>query len=331
VRPVFEHRDGHREATMTMPRSSLESFPSFDGIRIAYFDKGEGPAVILLHGHAADSRMFGPVDDLRHELDAIKASIGELGVDTSFDFPEDGRRGLRDRLLEAGARVIVPDLRGHGHSDKPHDPEAYAHSAMARDAIALADHLRLDDFSILGYSLGAIATAKLLALRPPNVTAAILGGICQEILEGELLEIPQTHPAARLGRRVTMRAYMEYVADTLLLEDASPRDPGASYRIVAQAMGNDVEALAAVLRGDGSEPVSVAALHAFTAPVLLLNGRNDPAHLATARLAEVLPNARVAICEGDHLSAPWQPSFQQAVVKFLAKELAGGVSASRTG
>lgn len=314
-----------------MPRSSQESFSSFDGIRIAFCDDGKGPAVILLHGHAADSRMFGSVDALSQEFAAIKASIGELGVDASLDLPNDGRQGLSVRLLEAGMRVIVPDLRGHGHSDKPHDPAAYSHSALARDALALAAHLRLDDFSILGYSLGAIATAKLLGLRPHGLTAAILAGIGQEILEGEVLELPHTHPAARLGRRLTMRAYMEYVAETLLRRDASPGEPGAAYRILAQAMGNDLEALAAVLRGDGSEAVSVAALHDVTAPVLVLNGRDDPAHLATARLREVLPTARVAICAGDHLSAPWQPSFQQAVVDFLTRALAGAPAASRSG
>ena len=151
------------------------------------------------------------------------------------------------------------------------------------------------------------------------------------VLEGEVLELPHTHPAARLGRRLTMRAYMEYVAETLLRRDASPGEPGAAYRILAQAMGNDLEALAAVLRGDGSEAVSVAALHDVTAPVLVLNGRDDPAHLATARLREVLPTARVAICAGDHLSAPWQPSFQQAVVDFLTRALAGAPAASRSG
>jgi pimeloyl-ACP methyl ester carboxylesterase len=301
-----------------MPRDHLQSLQSFDDVRIAYSDEGDGPAVILLHGLAADGRMFGPLDDLKPVLAAIASSIGELAVDPSVHLASEGARGLASRLKEVGFRVIVPDLRGHGASDKPHDPAAYAHSALARDVIALIDHLKLDAVSVLGYSLGAITAAKLLALGlPAAVKAVILGGIGGEILEGATMELPDSHPAAQLPKPLTMRKYHEFVAQLLAQGDADPSRPGASYIIMAHAMGNDVEALIAVLRGDGAEQVSPAALRTVSIPVLVLNGRSDPANLAADRLAQAVPNARAMTCEGDHLSGPWQPSFQQAVVEFL--------------
>jgi len=58
--------------------------------------------------------------------------------------PAEGRPGLAHALRAAGARTILPDMRGFGASDKPREKEAYADSAMARDVLALIEHLRLD-------------------------------------------------------------------------------------------------------------------------------------------------------------------------------------------
>jgi pimeloyl-ACP methyl ester carboxylesterase len=310
--------------TRSVIRSYQLEFRSFDGTRIAYADDGEGRPVILLHGLSADGRMFGPLDALNRVLSAIQSSIGALGVDAKLALPPEGKHGLAARLREIGARVIVPDLRGHGGSDKPHDPAAYAHSAIARDVIALADHLRLADVAVLGYSLGAIAAAKLLALRPTNVSSCVLAGIGKEIIAGEPLELPDGHPAAMLAKPVTMRSYQAFVADVLMEKSVDADDPRAAYLVLPHAMGGDVEAIAAALRGDGAEQIPASALRGAQIPVLVLNGRDDPASLATGRLLEVLPNSRAAVCAGDHLSAPWQPSFQEAVAEFLKEQWAKG-------
>ena len=91
--------------------------------------------------------------------------------------PPEGRLGLVRALLTAGARVIVPDMRGFGASDKPRDQAAYGDSAMARDVVALIEHLRLVAVDVIGFSMGAGTAARLLILRPPQVKSAILAGI----------------------------------------------------------------------------------------------------------------------------------------------------------
>ncbi|HET9903508.1 MAG TPA: alpha/beta fold hydrolase [Xanthobacteraceae bacterium] len=303
-----------------MRLDDMLNFRSFDGTRIAYRDAGEGPPVILLHGLSIDGRLFGPLDRLRPAFEIIRTSIGELGVAPTLDLPPEGRRGLAAHLLDAGARVIIPDLRGHGASDKPHDPAAYSRSAIARDVVALADRLNLGSFAAVGYSLGAITTAKLLVLEPARMTSAVLAGIGKAMIEGEELDIPPSHPAARLLKPVTMRAYSDFVADELARENPTPDDPGASYVLLARATGSDVEAVAAAIRGDGAEQIPAAALRSLSLPVLLLNGRNDPADRATGPLLHALPNAHARTCEGDHLSTPWQPSFQEAVVAFFTEQ-----------
>ena len=68
-------------------------------------------------------------------------------------------------LLAAGARVILLDMRGVGASDKPRDQAAYGDSAMARDVVALIEHLRLVAVDVIGFSMGAGTAARLLILR----------------------------------------------------------------------------------------------------------------------------------------------------------------------
>ena len=236
------------------------------------------------------------------------------------DPPAEGRPGLIARLREAGARVLAPDLRGFGASDKPHDPSAYGHSALARDVLALADHLGLEAVDVLGFSMGAVTAAKLLALGAPQVKSAILAGVAQYILEGEVMELPENFPMGDRPKPPTMREHAEAVANSLACEETGPGNPGSAYLNLMRAMGNDPKALAAVLRGDGVEQVSREALHQVQIPVLVLNGREDVANQAVGRLLEVFPNARFAACDGDHHTTPWYPSFQQAVVDFFAEQ-----------
>src|SRR5215831_8799077 len=97
--------------------------------------------------------------------------------------PLEGRPGVVRSLLAAGARTILPDMRGFGASDKPREKGAYANSAMARDVIALIQHLSLDSADVIGFSMGAGTALRLLMLRPPQVKSAILAGIGDYVIE----------------------------------------------------------------------------------------------------------------------------------------------------
>src|SRR5215216_2281280 len=144
--------------------NGMNSLVSFDGTRIAYHDEGTGPAVILLHGFGLNGlQNFGHFDLSRTMLErTISMFREEMGFAPAMPGPPiEGRCGLIARLLEAGARVIVPDMRGFGASDKPQAEEAYADSAMARDVATLIDRLELPAFDVVGFSMGSVTTAKL--------------------------------------------------------------------------------------------------------------------------------------------------------------------------
>ena len=71
-----------------------------------------------------------------------------------------------------------------------------------------------------------------------------------------------------------------------------------------------------------AEPVPPAAL-GQAPPVLVLNGQADVANQSTRRLVAVMPQARTAVCRGDHGSTPFEPSFQHAVGDFFATQWQG--------
>jgi pimeloyl-ACP methyl ester carboxylesterase len=124
----------------------VANFSSFDGLSLYYDDQGDGRAVVLLHGFAADTN-----------VNSVRA-------------------GILDALLDEGYRTVALDARGHGLSSKPTDPAAYADDAMRRDVVALLDHLALSECIVIGYSMGA-HTAVRLAVDEPRVKALALLGI----------------------------------------------------------------------------------------------------------------------------------------------------------
>ncbi|NVK50749.1 MAG: alpha/beta fold hydrolase, partial [Cyclobacteriaceae bacterium] len=111
---------------------SKKNFISYDGTKIAYTDSGDGQAVLLIHGFI---------------------------VDGDWNW---GKSELKKQLINQGYRVIIPDLRGNGDSDKPLDENAYKDGAEIKDLIALIDHLDIKTYAAVGYSMGSIVLANLL-------------------------------------------------------------------------------------------------------------------------------------------------------------------------
>jgi pimeloyl-ACP methyl ester carboxylesterase len=299
----------------------MNSFASFDGARIAYHDEGTGEAVILLHGFGLSGlQNFGHFDLSRPMLESTVSMFREeLGFAPPMpDPPPEGRPGLIVRLLEAGARVIVPDMRGFGASDKPRSEGAYSHSAMARDVTALIDRLGLPAVDVVGFSMGSVTTAKLLALGVTQLRSAVLAGVGDYILEGEAMELPENWPIPEhLPKPLTMKAHAEEGARVLERGEIVRGELTSAQVVMAKATKQDPEVLAAVLRGAVAEQVPPEPLGGVEASVLVLNGTEDIANRRVKRLLEEIPNARLVACEGDHGSTPFQPSFQTAVRRFL--------------
>ena len=132
---------------------TLASFSS-DGVELAYETAGDGPAVLLIHGFASNSRVNW--------------------VDT----------GWVTTLRDAGFRVITFDNRGHGRSAKLYDPSAYPAPVMAEDAHRLLVHLELRTAAVIGYSMGARIAAFLTIQHPALVSRAVFAGLAENMILG---------------------------------------------------------------------------------------------------------------------------------------------------
>jgi pimeloyl-ACP methyl ester carboxylesterase len=130
--------------------------PTFDsnGVSIHYVDEGSGPAIVLVHGFAAN-------------------------LELNWRAPK-----IIEALIAAGRRVVAIDCRGHGESGKPHDPDAYGGTQMADDVIAMMDHVGIDVADLMGYSMGGFLSASLLVRQPQRFRSVILSGIGDSIVTG---------------------------------------------------------------------------------------------------------------------------------------------------
>lgn len=114
-----------------------------EGQLLSYSVYGTGPAVLLIHGFTMSSEMWH-------------------------------KNGVIDALC-ATCKVIVPDLKGHGKSAKPHDPALYG-AALIGDLISVLENERENEAHVVGFSTGAELALKLATSEPERVSSLLLIG-----------------------------------------------------------------------------------------------------------------------------------------------------------
>ena len=249
----------------------MKRFASFDEVELASSVTGSGPPALLLHGFGAD-------------------------FDTNWVRP-----GIAAAVVKSGRMVIGYDARGHGESDKPHDPAAYEHDAMVRDAQALLDLLGVDAVDVVGYSMGAIVSSRLAA-TDARARSLVLGGIGGRVGR-----------AADENRRSRIAAALEARAGERSAEDAEAR----AFRRFTERGGNDLDALAAIQRAPSNGRTGI--LKAIAIPTLVVAGADDRLAGSPDELAARIKGAVAQVVPGNHLSAVARPEFTAAIVEFLAR------------
>ncbi len=250
---------------MTLPASSP------DGVRLAYEVTGEGKPIVLIHGFASSREQNW-------------RSTGWI-----------------ERLAAEGFRVIAFDCRGHGKSDKPHDPAAYG-GHMIDDILAVMDAARAPAADVMGYSMGSMLTVRLLMQHPERVRRAVLAGLGENYF----------HESQ--AWRETIAAAME-TDDLGLLQDKIAR----RFRLFGGQKGKDRLALAACMRSP-RRIFAPAELKRSVRPVLVVCGENDDMTGAPGALADAFADGRAVTLPGkDHMSAVGDPAYKKAVLQFLGE------------
>lgn len=244
-----------------------EFFTAPDGVRLAYYELGEGRPLLLIHGYISDAQ----TNWMKYTPTA-------------------------QRLADAGFRVIMPDLRAHGASDKPHDPARYPKDILADDQFALIAHLGLADLDAAGYSLGARTLARMMArgFRPGR---AVLSGMG---LEG----LVSADRRADFFRGALIR-----------LGHHEKGSPEWFVEAFLKTSGGDPVALNLLINSFASTPEAELKRWAF--PIGVVCGVEDQDNGNAQALTAILPEGTYYPVPGNHMSAVTKPELGAALVEAL--------------
>lgn len=211
------------------------------GIHIHYETEGEGPPLVLMHG------LSGSLEDW-HEFGYVEG-------------------------LKRDYKLILVDGRGHGASDKPHDPEAYQMNLRAEDIVAVIEDLGIGQAHYLGYSTGATIGFAIAEYCPERFHSLILGG-----------EHPYEYEEGRqMFQQLLSNGLEAFVA--VLDEHYGPLSPATKARYLA----NDSQALLAMIPNEW--PGFSDVLPGMTMPCLVYVGEDDSlAHSNLKRAVEEMSN-----------------------------------------
>lgn len=259
--------------TDEVPSTTLEPGPSSfasDGLTIHYEIAGSGSPLVVLHGWANSYRGFFVDNGWLDVLSPIRTIIGI-------------------------------DQRGHGASDKPHEPEAYAPELMAGDVVALLDQLGVEQTDVFGYSMGGLVTGTMLAHHRQRLSAAVLGGV-----GGNLFSEDQS----------TLDALYRPLIDALLADDPADIEIDAlrNVRAYYEEIGNDRIALAAWLQA-GHVAGSPDLLAGLDIPVLVCNAEADS---EGPLVAAAIPSAEFESIPGtNHITVVSDQRYKERIRRFF--------------
>jgi pimeloyl-ACP methyl ester carboxylesterase len=248
--------------------ATVQHFTAADGIALAWHELGAGRPVVLIHGLFSDA------------------------------FTNWLRYGHAAAIAAKGFRVIMPDLRAHGQSGKPHDPACYPPDILAEDGLALIAHLGLTDYDLGGYSLGARTSVRMVA-RGARPGKLVIGGMGLSGLHSTGRRSDHFR-SILTGLGTHVRGSPEWMAEAFL-----------------KTTKGDPQALLPLL--DSFVDTPEAGIARIAMPTLVVSGEEDDDNGSPQALADLLPNGEYRAVPGGHMSAVIKPELGQAIADFLAR------------
>jgi pimeloyl-ACP methyl ester carboxylesterase len=257
-----------------------------DGGHLAFEDRGDGPAVVLLHPGLWDMRTWDP---------------------------------QMPTFTEAGYRVIRYDLRGYGRSSRP-GPEPYSH---VEDLRSVLDHLGVEQAALIGCSMGGRIAIDATLTDPARVWALVpvaagVSGFEASAEEDDWWEdaMAPAYEAYDAGDLETAQR------GRLRIWAALGTDDEAGAAIERIAMDNLHELTMDESAEIQLDPPAVTRLHEIHVPTLVVKAEHDPpaSRRSTDVIAAGIGSARVVMLATDHVVNLRAPGpFDAAVLPFLAE------------
>jgi pimeloyl-ACP methyl ester carboxylesterase len=248
-----------------------------NGVSIHYRVEGDGPPLVLGHGITDSSDVF-------YERGYVAA-------------------------LKPKYRLVLIDSRGHGQSDKPHDPQSYTPEKFASDVVAILDDLGMKTAAYWGYSMGGWVGFTLARHALDRVACFVIGGRSASTASAYPTEPGKEGPlmvAFRSGRpEEVIKVWGEGVT------------PSLRERLLA----NDMAALIACLQQMQITKGFSDVLGTIAVPTLIYAGSADPIHDQARQSASEIPGAQFVSFPGlIHPAALYRSDLVLPhVERFLAK------------
>jgi non-heme chloroperoxidase len=265
-------------------------------IELYYEDHGSGPPVVLIHGYPLS------------------------GASWEKQVPA---------LLDAGYRVITYDRRGFGKSSQP--TEGYNYDTFAGDLHKLITHLKLQDVSLVGFSMGGGEIARYFGKYGSNGVskAVIIGGVPPFLLKTddnpEGVEASVFEGIKKAVARDRYAFFTEFFknffnTDLLLGKRVSEEVVRASWNIAAGASATASVACVPTWHEDFRQD-----LNRVDVPTLVIHGDSDrivPLASAGQRTAKLIKGARLVVVRGGPHCITWTHAEEVTfeLVSFLGEQ-----------
>jgi len=243
-----------------------------EGVKLYYEVHGHGPPLILTHGYSSTSQMW------QGQIEA----------------------------LSRYHRLILWDMRGHGESDYPDDPDAYSEAHSIGDIAALLDEVGAQRAIVGGLSLGGYMSLAFYRAHPERVRALLIIDTGPGFKKDEAREAwnRRAHDTAERFERDGLSA----------LQASSRERSGVTHR--------DATGLAHAARGMLTQRDArvIESLPAIAVPTLIVVGADDTPFLAASDyMAGKIPGAKKSVVpSAGHMVNIDQPAgFIAAVLPFL--------------
>jgi pimeloyl-ACP methyl ester carboxylesterase len=232
-----------------------------DGVGLAVEVSGEGPGLVLVHG------LGGAKEDFADHVPTL----------------------ARDHT------VVIFDHRGHGASDNPTDPAAYSLDRMRADTLAVVDAVGLDQFRLLGHSMGGMVARGIAITETSRVDALVM-------MDTSGGPIPGFDPSLmEIGCDVALNEGKQALKD--LMDMASVLETPAYKRVLAARPGylefgeRKWADMSEIMWGTMARELAyqhndLPAMAQLTCPVLIIVGEQDePFVVASQLMVESIPGA----------------------------------------
>ena len=215
------------------------------GVRIHYELEGEGSPLILLHGLSEDLGTW-------HDCGYVKS-------------------------LRNDYKLILIDARGHGASDKPHNPDAYKLELLVSDVVEVLNDLRINKAHFLGFSMGGWIGFGIGKYASERFHSLIIGAMS-----------PYREPNERNTLIELFKKEKDFIWASFEVEKIF--GPIVTPQIKARWMTNDLKALTALVSKDWMLSLEDV-LPTINLPCLLFVGEGDPFYQGVMKCATSMPNA----------------------------------------